>query len=77
MITGVRIGEHDDHDRVVLDLSGNQRLLGWGAELVDEAVQDPSGLPLEVDGTAYLQVGVRGIDWTTESEGIVIDVQHL
>lgn len=67
-ITGVRIGEHDDYDRVVLDLSGDRRTLGWYAEFVDEAVQDPSGMPLEVEGDAYLQIGVRGIDWTTESE---------
>ncbi|GAA5166027.1 AMIN-like domain-containing (lipo)protein [Ornithinimicrobium tianjinense] len=66
-ITGVRIGEHDGYDRVVLDLSGDQRLLGWHAEFVDQAVEDPSGRPLEVDGTAYLQIGVRGIDWTNDS----------
>lgn len=66
-ITDVRTGLHDGYDRVVLDLTGDEPTLGWYADVVDEAVQDPSGLPLDVDGEAFLQVAVRGIDWTTES----------
>lgn len=67
-ITGVRTGVHDGFDRIVLDLTGDERVLGWGADYVDEAVHDPSGFPLEVEGTAYLQVAVRGIDWIADAD---------
>jgi hypothetical protein len=66
-IVDVRTGVHEGYDRVVLDLSGDQPELGWYVSFVDEAVEDPSGLPLDVDGDAFLQVAVRGIDWTSES----------
>ncbi|WP_161965195.1 AMIN-like domain-containing (lipo)protein [Ornithinimicrobium cerasi] len=66
-ITDVRTGLHEGYDRVVLDLTGEEPALGWFVSFVDEAVEDPSGLPLDVDGDAFLQVVVRGIDWTTES----------
>ncbi|MFK5645182.1 hypothetical protein ACI3ET_01520 [Ornithinimicrobium sp. LYQ121] len=67
-ISGVRVGLHDDYDRVVLDLSGDDAVLGWVAFYEDEAVADGSGEPIEVAGSAVLQVSVRGIDWTTESD---------
>lgn len=66
-ITGVRTGRHEDFDRVVLDLTGDEPQLGWFARLVDEALEDPSGLPLDVEGERFLQLGVAGISWTVES----------
>ncbi|WP_134774292.1 AMIN-like domain-containing (lipo)protein [Ornithinimicrobium flavum] len=66
-ITGVRTGRHEDFDRVVLDLTGDEPTLGWFARLVDEAVEDPSGLPLDVEGERFLQLGIAGIDWTVDS----------
>jgi hypothetical protein len=66
-ITGARTGLHDGYDRVVLDLTGDEPVLGWYADFVDEAVQDPSGLAIDIEGEAFLQIAVRGIDWTTES----------
>jgi hypothetical protein len=66
-ITGVRTGVHDGYDRVVLDLTGDEPALGWFGRLVDEALEDPSGLPLDVEGERFLQLGVAGIDWTVES----------
>lgn len=66
-ITGVRTGLHDGYDRVVLDLTGSDPELGWFAGFTDEAIADPSGRPLDVDGDAFLQLGVTGIDWITPS----------
>ncbi|MCC2593612.1 hypothetical protein LKO27_09355 [Tessaracoccus sp. OS52] len=65
-ITGVRTGLHEGYDRVVLELSGDEPLLGWFANLTTEAVADPSGLPLDVEGDAFLDLGIWAIDWTTE-----------
>ncbi|HSP59489.1 MAG TPA: hypothetical protein VLO09_00365, partial [Ornithinimicrobium sp.] len=66
-ITDVRTGLHEDFDRVVLDLTGDVPVLGWFVGPVDEAVDDPSGLPLDVEGEDFLQLSVRGIDWTSDS----------
>lgn len=66
-ITGVRVGLHDGYDRVVLDLSGDEPHLGWFAGFVDEPIEDPTGEPLAVEGDAFLQLGIYGIDWTTPS----------
>lgn len=66
-ITDVRTGLHEDFDRVVLDLTGDEPVLGWFVGPVDEAVEDPTGFALDVEGETFLQLGVRGIDWTTES----------
>lgn len=66
-IIGVRTGVHDGYDRVVLDLSGDEVVLGWFAGFIDEAVHDPTGEPLDVEGDAFLQVGVNAIDWTTDA----------
>ena len=52
---------------MVLDLTGSDPELGWFAGFTDEAIADPSGRPLDVDGDAFLQLGVTGIDWTTPS----------
>lgn len=66
-IIGVRTGAHPGFDRVVLDLSDEEPVLGWFAGFTDEAVEDPTGEPLDVDGVAFLELGVFGIDWTNES----------
>lgn len=66
-ITGVRTGLHESYDRVVLDLTGDEPSLGWLARLVDETFEDGSGRPVEVEGERFLELGVNGIDWTTES----------
>ncbi len=66
-ITGVRTGRHESFDRVVLDLTGDEPQLGWFARLVDEALEDPSGLPIDVEGERFLQLGVAGISWTVDS----------
>jgi len=58
-ITDVRVGGHDGYDRVVIEFSDGI------PQTVIEAVlppfyQDASGLPLEVNGTAFLKVTMHG-----------------
>lgn len=58
-VTNVRAASHDSFDRVVFDLGGTGTP-GWRVEYVDEALDDGSGLPVEVDGDAVLQVRISG-----------------
>ncbi len=80
-IIDVRVGEHDGYDRVVFDLSGDQPRLGWFAGFTNEAIEDPTGNPLDVDGDAFLQLGINGIDWAREAperySGETIDADDL
>lgn len=66
-ITDVRIGAHEGFDRVVLDVTGDEPGLGWYARFTEDAIEDPSDLPLNVDGDAFLEIAVTGIDWTSDS----------
>ncbi len=66
-ITGVRVGVQDGFDRVVLDLTGEEPGLGWFAGFTDDAVEDPSDLPIDMEGDAFLDVSVGIINWTEES----------
>jgi len=61
-ITGVRTGEHDGYERVVIDVQGDAGdQAGWFATAVDEPLQDASGERLDVDGDQYLNLNVTGI----------------
>ncbi|MSZ76303.1 MAG: hypothetical protein F2667_04250 [Actinobacteria bacterium] len=59
-LTGVRTSRHDGYDRVVFDLGGTGRP-GWYVDYTDDPVSDGSGEPVEIDGSAVLQVVLRGI----------------
>lgn len=63
-ITGVRIAAHDDFDRVVLDLTGDEVVLGWFGLYEDAPYEAGSGRPIDFAGNAVLSVPVEGIDWT-------------
>ncbi|WP_169315153.1 AMIN-like domain-containing (lipo)protein [Cellulomonas gilvus] len=58
-VVDVRVGRHPGFDRVVYELAG-QGTPGWRIQYVDEAVDDPSGEPVDVTGDAFLQVLVTG-----------------
>lgn len=73
-ITGVRTGEHEGCERVVIDVQGDAGdRAGWFATAVDQPVQDASGEVLDVDGDRYLDLGITGIangsDGQTDSAG--------
>lgn len=73
-VTGVRTGEHDGYERVVIDVQGDaDDRAGWFATAVDQPLQDASGEVLDVDGDRYLNLNVTGIangsDGQTDSAG--------
>lgn len=60
-VTDIRVAEHDGYDRIVFDLAGRgSGQPGWRVEYVDRAVDDGSGLTVEVDGDAILRVSLSG-----------------
>jgi hypothetical protein len=64
-ITDVRIGTHDGYDRVVFEFAGG--LPEAFLERVEPPfTQDPSGLPMEVEGSSYLRLIMRGGTKQTE-----------
>ncbi|MTV24785.1 hypothetical protein FTX61_05045 [Nitriliruptoraceae bacterium ZYF776] len=60
-VTDVRIGRHDGFDRVVFELGGADGRPGYFIHYVDEPQQQGSGNTVEVAGTSYLEVLVRGV----------------
>jgi hypothetical protein len=65
-VTGVRTGAHDGFDRVVFELAG-QGTPGWDVEYVDSATAEGTGAPLDLAGSAYLRVVLRGTSYPYES----------
>jgi hypothetical protein len=65
-VTGVRIGAHDGHDRVVLDVSG-QGTPGWDVRYVDAATAEGTGDPVDLAGPGYLRVVLTGTTYPYES----------
>lgn len=61
-ITGVRTGQHDGYERVVLDLQGAPgEEAGWFVTSLPQPVQEASREPLDVDGDRFLDLSVTGI----------------
>lgn len=58
-ITDVRVGEHDGYDRIVFEFD-----TGIPTHAISEAtppiIADPSGLPLEVQGSSFWQILLTG-----------------
>lgn len=64
---GLRVGDHDDFDRVVLEMAGDA-VPGWRVGYVPEAIADGSGEPLALEGDAVLEVLVSGTRYADEGE---------
>ncbi|MEO9328919.1 AMIN-like domain-containing (lipo)protein [Gordonia aurantiaca] len=65
-VTDIRTGVHDGFDRVVYELDG-AGTPGWRVAYVDEAIQDGSGRPVEVDGNGVLEVRILGSAYPHDS----------
>jgi hypothetical protein len=67
-IVGVRVGSHDGYDRIVFEFDA-----GTPEITLDRAVppflEDPSGRPLDVKGSSFLQLIMRGGTKQTASGG--------
>jgi hypothetical protein len=67
-VTDIRVGEHDDYDRIVFDLDGKgSGAPGWRVEYVDQASDDGSGHAVQVDGEAILRVSLSGTAMPADS----------
>lgn len=58
-VTGVRVTSSGSFDRVEFDLAGSGQP-GWFTDYTASPVQEISGQPLQVDGSAYLSVLIDG-----------------
>lgn len=59
VLTDVRAGEHEGHDRLVLEFTGTGTP-GWAVRYVDEAVLEGTGDVAAIEGDAILQLDVSG-----------------
>jgi hypothetical protein len=59
-LTAVRIGSHDGYDRVVFEFAGGGTPGVELAAVQPPFVHDASGLPLHVDGAAFVRIVLRG-----------------
>jgi hypothetical protein len=58
-ITDVRVGTHDGYDRIVFEFGGG--IPAFSIEIVEPPfTADPSGLPLDVAGNAFLRIQLTG-----------------
>ncbi|MEH0146557.1 hypothetical protein V6D40_02610 [Corynebacterium sp. Q4381] len=58
-VAGVRVGNHEGFDRVVVDLAGDGDP-GWFVDYTPTPLQATIGRPLPVSGTAFLSINVDG-----------------
>lgn len=65
-VTQVRVGAHEDYDRVVFELAG-AGTPGWEVGYVDGAYQDGSGSSVEVAGDGVLQVMITGTGYPADT----------
>ncbi|MCW2778873.1 MAG: hypothetical protein JWN17_2598 [Frankiales bacterium] len=63
-VTAVRAARQRGYDRVVLELHGKAAgAPGWRVQYVDRPTSDGSGDPVQVAGSAFLQVVVTGVGY--------------
>lgn len=58
-VAGVRVGNHEGFDRVVVDLAGDGDP-GWFVDYTPTPLQATIGRPLPVSGNAFLNINVDG-----------------
>ena len=65
-VTDVQVAHHEGFDRVVYEMAG-AGMPGWTVGYVSQAVQDGSGMVLELDGQATLWVSISGSGYPSDS----------
>lgn len=64
-VTDMRFGRQVGYDRLVIDLGGSGEP-SWRAEYVDEARGQGSGLVVDVDGEAVIELNLQGVTYPGE-----------
>ena len=67
LVTGVRVGLHENYTRVVYDMIGNGEP-GWFSGYIDQPYQDGSGFPVDVAGNAFLMINITGTTYPFEHD---------
>ena len=75
-VAGVRVGNHEGFDRVVVDLAGDGDP-GWFVDYTPTPLQATIGRPLPVSGSAFLNVNVDGTVYPGELGLDETGVEHL
>ena len=65
-VTDIRVAHHEGFDRVVYALDGSG-VPGWTVGYVSQAVQDGSGMVLELEGRATLWVALTGSGYPSDT----------
>lgn len=63
-----RVGGHEEYDRVVVEYDDGAGQLGWSASYEDAAIEDGSGLEVDMAGEQFLTITVSGVRYPTEAE---------
>ena len=63
-LTGIRAATHEGFTRVVLEFSGEGTPGVWRGAWTDEAVEQGRGLPIQVEGQAFLDLVIDGTPMT-------------
>ena len=63
-LTGIRAATHVSFTRVVLEFSGEGTPGVWSAAWTDEAVEQGRGMPIQVEGQAFLDLVIDGTPMT-------------
>ena len=68
-VTDVRVARHESFDRVVYELAGIG-LPGWTVGYVSQAVQDGSGMLIELEGRSTLWVAISGSGYPSQTGAV-------
>lgn len=63
-LTGIRAATHEGFTRVVLEFSGEGTPGVWRGAWTDEALEQGRGLPIQVEGEAFLDLVIDGTPMT-------------
>lgn len=63
-LTGIRAATHEGFTRVVLEFSGEGTPGVWRGAWTDEAVEQGRGMPIQVEGQAFLDLVIDGTPMT-------------
>ena len=76
LLMHVRTGEHEGYDRITFEFEGERP--GYRVEYVQPPItQDPSDLPVEIAGNAFLQIRLESAAAHNDSGEQTVDVREL